>query len=86
MQILVAFNADEPKDYYYNSKMKLSIILLSYITCPDTLKIKHFMKETANSLDQKKNSLYEPCTSSTSSEIAYLGKIIRKLVLYALIH
>ena len=37
------------------------------------------MKETANSLDQKKNSLYEPCTSSTSSEIAYLGKIIRKI-------
>ena len=28
--MLVGFNADEPEDYY-DSKMKLSIILLSYI-------------------------------------------------------
>ena len=34
MQIIVWFNADEHEDYYdsnYNSKMKLSIISLSYI-------------------------------------------------------
>ena len=32
---LIRFNADEPEDYYdsnYDSKMKLSTILLSYIT------------------------------------------------------
>ena len=35
VQILVGFNADEPEDYY-NSKMKLSIILLSYSSATES--------------------------------------------------